>query len=119
MADQKKQVAIVVGASRGIGRQVAIGLASAGYAVVVAAKSSSDASKTIPFPPDPNSPQSTISTVAREITEAGGQAIPIVVDVRNYDEIERMVQKVIEVRFIYCSVGEYTFDPCSTGIWPH
>lgn len=101
MAHQKKQTALVVGASRGIGRQVAIDLASAGYAVVVAAKSSSNASKTNPFPPDPNSPQSTISTVAREITEAGGEAISAVVDVRNYDEIERMVQKVVEVRSLF------------------
>ncbi|QSS65711.1 short-chain dehydrogenase [Histoplasma capsulatum] len=52
-----KPVALVIGASRGIGRQIAIGLAKGGYAVVVSAKTTSDASKTTPFPPDPNSPQ--------------------------------------------------------------
>ena len=43
----EKQVAIVVGASRGIGRQVAIDLAKNGYAVVIAGKTTSDASKTV------------------------------------------------------------------------
>ena len=79
-----KPVAIVVGSSRecsirpimlyirltlgcliagGIGRQVAIDLAKNGYAVVVAGKTTSDASKCVPFPPDPNSQKSTINTV--------------------------------------------------------
>jgi hypothetical protein len=47
----------------GIGRQVAIDLARNGYAVVVAGKTTSDASKCVPFPPDPNSQKSTINTV--------------------------------------------------------
>jgi NAD(P)-dependent dehydrogenase (short-subunit alcohol dehydrogenase family) len=110
-----KHVALVVGASRGIGRQVAIDLAKNGYAgkyispgtlkiycttlnanlVVVAAKTTSDASKSSPFPPDPNSPQSTISTVEREIREAGGDATSIVVDTRDVDSVENLVAKVV------------------------
>jgi len=35
-----------------------------------------------PFPPDPDSSQSTISTVEREIREAGGDAHALAVDVR-------------------------------------
>lgn len=110
-----EQVALVVGASRGIGRQIAIDMAKNGYSgkqsckeklfeqvndkitVVVAAKSSSDATKTFPWPPDPNSSQSTISTVQREITEAGGKATAITVDVRNFGEIELMVKKAVDV----------------------
>ncbi|KAF2486657.1 short chain dehydrogenase [Neohortaea acidophila] len=91
-----KQVALVVGASRGIGRQVAIDLAKNGYAVVIAGKTTSDASKCSPFPPNPNSQQSTINTVAREITEAGGQALPVQVDVRHYEEVQSMVQQTID-----------------------
>ncbi|EFW20762.1 hypothetical protein D8B26_002918 [Coccidioides posadasii str. Silveira] len=90
-------VALVVGASRGIGRQVAIDLAKNGYRVVVAAKSTSDASKTSPFPPDPNSPASTISTVQREIQENGGEAKAIQVDTRDFDSVTRMVDSTVEV----------------------
>ena len=91
-----KPVALVVGASRGIGRQVAIDLASNGYAVAVAAKTISDASKCIPFPPNPNSMQSTISTVTREIAEAGGDAIAIQVDVRDFSNIEALVEQTVQ-----------------------
>ncbi|KAJ6446573.1 short chain dehydrogenase [Purpureocillium lavendulum] len=90
-------VALVVGASRGIGRQVAIDLANNGYAVVVAAKTVSDPSKPAgPFPPDPNSSASTITTVAREITEAGGAAAAIPVDVRSEQSVNALVAKTIE-----------------------
>ncbi|KAF2399387.1 short chain dehydrogenase [Trichodelitschia bisporula] len=90
------QVALVVGASRGIGRQIAIDLARNGYAVVVAAKTVSDASKANPFPPNPNSSQSTISTVVREIKEAGGEATAIPVDTRDYESIIRMVDGTVK-----------------------
>ncbi|KAH6877707.1 hypothetical protein BKA58DRAFT_353428 [Alternaria rosae] len=95
MPSSNKQVALVVGASRGIGRQIAIDLAKDGYAVVVAAKSTSDASKCSPFPPDPNSPVSTISTVTREIHESGDEATAISVDTRDYTSIERMVAETV------------------------
>ncbi|KAK4994492.1 hypothetical protein LTR66_005486 [Elasticomyces elasticus] len=94
MPEQKK-VALVVGASRGIGRQIAIDLARNGFAVVVAAKSISNAPKTHPWPPDPNSSQSTISTVAREIHEASGEALAVQVDVRDYMSVQRMLDRVI------------------------
>ncbi|KAI8959129.1 short chain dehydrogenase family protein [Daldinia sp. FL1419] len=97
MADTKNNVALVVGASRGIGRQIAVDLAKNGYAVVVAAKSTSDAQSVVPFPPDPNTPQSTISTVEREIREAGGEATAIPVDVRDFASIEKLVGKTIEI----------------------
>lgn len=118
-----RQVALVVGASRGIGRQIAIDLAKAGYAgetpnsprdteayhvltliyeVVVAAKSTRDAAKANPFPPNPNSPQSTISTVEREIKEAGGEATAIAVDVRDYESVQKLVMRTIEA---CCSSG--------------
>ncbi|KAL2164652.1 hypothetical protein VTH06DRAFT_3869 [Thermothelomyces fergusii] len=95
-----RQVALVVGASRGIGRQIAIDLAKEGYAVVVAAKSTTpeaDLATLSPFPPNPNSPQSTITTVAREITLAGGEATAIPVDTTQYDSIQELVAKTIQV----------------------
>ncbi|KAJ3469233.1 hypothetical protein FSOLCH5_003084 [Fusarium solani] len=91
-----KPVALVVGASRGIGRQVAVDLGLNGYAVVVAAKTISDPSKPAgPFPPDPNSSASTITTVAREITEAGGQATAVQVDVRSPESVDALVSKTL------------------------
>lgn len=95
MSTSKKSVALVIGASRGIGRQVAIDLAKERYAVVVAAKSTSDASQVKPFPPDPNSSASTISTVAREILEAGGEATAIPVDTRDFTSIQNLIQQTI------------------------
>ncbi|EEH46429.2 uncharacterized protein PADG_02527 [Paracoccidioides brasiliensis Pb18] len=92
-----KPVALVIGASRGIGRQIAIDLAKDSYAVVVSAKTTSDASKTNPFPPDPNSPESTINTVEREIREAGGDAVALAVDTRDDDAVNRLVHKTVEI----------------------
>ncbi|KAK4158013.1 hypothetical protein C8A00DRAFT_29086 [Chaetomidium leptoderma] len=94
-----RQVALVVGASRGIGRQIAVDLAKDGYAVVVAAKSTTspaDLAALSPFPPDPKSPQSTITTVAREITLAGGEATAIPVDTTDYASIQHLITKTIE-----------------------
>lgn len=67
--------------------------------MVVAAKSvtsPADLAKLSPFPPDPKSSQSTITTVAREITEAGGEATAIPVDTTNYASIQQLVAKTIE-----------------------
>lgn len=50
-----------------------------------------------PFPPNPNSPQSTISTVEREIREAGGTAHAIAVDVRDVDSVRTMVDETVRV----------------------
>lgn len=63
--------------------------------VVVAAKSTSDAASAKPFPPDPNSPESTISTVAREIQEAGGDALAVRVDTRDAADVTAMVERTV------------------------
>ncbi|EFR02034.1 short chain dehydrogenase [Nannizzia gypsea CBS 118893] len=108
-----KPVALVIGASRGIGRQVAIDLAKEGYAVVVAAKTTSDATKTVPFPPDPNSPQSTINTVAREINELGGEAVALPVDTRDVEAVKELVRKTAEELYRRLDVLVYN----SGAIW--
>ncbi|OAA73917.1 short chain dehydrogenase [Cordyceps fumosorosea ARSEF 2679] len=80
MPPSTKPVALVIGASRGIGRQVAVDFAANGYAVVVAAKTVSDPGQPITAIPDPKSSASTITTVSHEIRLAGGDAHPVQVD---------------------------------------
>jgi NAD(P)-dependent dehydrogenase (short-subunit alcohol dehydrogenase family) len=63
--------------------------------VVVAAKSTSDAAKVRRFPPDPNSPDSTISTVAREIEETEGDALAVRVDTRDEASVTALVARII------------------------
>jgi len=63
--------------------------------VVVSAKTTSDASKAFPFPPNPNSSQSTVNTVAREINEDGGDALALACDVRDFDSITFLVDETV------------------------
>ena len=74
------QVAIVTGASRGIGRSIALGLARAGCNVVVAAKST-ESTERLP---------GSIFTVAAEVEALGATALPVQVDVREAEQIENM-----------------------------
>lgn len=67
----------------------------------MAAKSVSDASAVTPFPPDPDSQESTISTVEREIREAGGDAHAIAADVRDFESVKKMVDGTVKVRPFY------------------
>ncbi|KAI2785902.1 hypothetical protein POX_h09664 [Penicillium oxalicum] len=92
-----KPAALVIGASRGIGRQIAIDLARNGYAVMLSAKTTSDPSQTTPFPPDPNSSSSTINTVEREIHISGGTAASIAADVRDSQQIQNAVAETLRV----------------------
>lgn len=90
--DDGPKVALVVGASRGIGRQIAIDLAKNNYAVVVAGKTTGGGDDDgDDGAPDPNSPRSTIDTVAREIAAAGGAATAVRVDVRDPASVAALV----------------------------
>lgn len=80
------RVAIITGASRGIGRAVALKLAKEGAAVVIAAKTAEL---------DPRLP-GTIYTVAQEVEALGGRALPLRVDVRDENALQMMVDKTLE-----------------------
>ncbi|RAL16935.1 short chain dehydrogenase family protein [Aspergillus homomorphus CBS 101889] len=97
MASRTKPVALIIGASRGIGRQIAIDLAKNNYTVIIAAKSTTTTKETNQTPIDPNSPTSTITTVAHEINTTHGPntALPIPVDVRSAAQIDNLIAQTL------------------------
>ncbi len=86
MAILMDKVAIVTGASRGIGRARALGLAREGCAIVVAAKSIVSTEKL------PGS----IFTVAQEVEALGAAALPVAIDVRDAEQIDALVAKTLD-----------------------
>ena len=79
-------VAIITGASRGIGRAIALGLARKGCGVVIAAKSNQSTDKL------PGS----IHTVAVEVEALGGKALAIQLDLRDEAQIQAMTTQTLE-----------------------
>src|SRR5688500_1125252 len=82
----KGKTAIITGASRGIGLSIAKRMAVSGVNVVVAAKT------TEPHP----KLTGTIYTAADEIKALGGIALPLVLDVRNEDQIQHVVRETVQ-----------------------
>ncbi|MDT7944226.1 MAG: SDR family NAD(P)-dependent oxidoreductase [Dehalococcoidia bacterium] len=80
-------VAVVTGASRGIGKATAIALAREGATVVVTARSAEGAPSKLP---------GTIHETARLIQEAGGRALAIPCNVADEGEVEAMARRVLE-----------------------
>jgi 3-oxoacyl-[acyl-carrier protein] reductase len=74
------KVAIVTGASRGIGRAIALALATEGAHVAVNYASSSTAA----------------DTVVNEIRELGGQAIALPADVSQNEQVEQLFNQTLE-----------------------
>lgn len=76
----REQVAIITGASRGIGRAIALELATQGAKVVVNYANSSAAA----------------DKVVEEIIAAGGDAIALQADVSQVDQVDALVKTVID-----------------------
>ncbi len=86
MTDLKGKTLFITGASRGIGKAIALRAAKDGASIAIAAKT------TKPHPKLPG----TIYTAAEEIEAAGGKAMPCIVDIRFEDQVEAAVAKTIE-----------------------
>jgi len=76
----------ITGASRGIGRAIALRLAREGANIVVAAKSVTENAKL----------GGTIFSAAKEIEKAGGKALPVQCDIRFEDQIQEAVDKAVK-----------------------
>ena len=82
----KDKTVFITGASRGIGKAIALKLASEGANIIVAAKSTTENPKL----------GGTIFSAAKEIEAAGGKALPVQCDIRDELQIEIAVQKAVE-----------------------
>jgi len=76
----------ITGASRGIGKAIALKLAAAGANIAIAAKSTEENPKL----------RGTIYSAAEEVEKAGGKALPLQVDIRNEDQIINAVHQAAE-----------------------
>ncbi|MDQ3981355.1 MAG: SDR family NAD(P)-dependent oxidoreductase, partial [Actinomycetota bacterium] len=72
------KIAVVTGASRGIGRALAIGFAEAGADVAVAARSEGD-----------------LETLAKEIDSLGRRALVVRTDVTKREDIETLIDRTV------------------------
>lgn len=85
MADLKGKTLFITGASRGIGKAIALRAAADGARVVIAAKT---------ITPHPTLP-GTIHTAAAEVDAAGGEALAVAVDVRDEAHVEAAVAAAV------------------------
>ena len=81
----KGKTLFITGASRGIGKAIGLRAARDGANIVIAAKTAE---------PHPKLP-GTIHSAAAEMQKAGGQALPLVVDVRSEEQIAEAVKQAV------------------------
>ena len=86
MQDLQGKTLFISGASRGIGKAIALKAARDGANIVIVAKT------TEPHPKLPG----TIYTAAEEIEAAGGQALPLAVDIRHEEQVVEATRKAAE-----------------------
>ena len=80
-------VAIVTGASRGIGRHIALALARDGMDIVCAARSTKDA---------PSKLTGTIEETAEQVEALGGRSLAVACDIRDEAQVDAMVAQTID-----------------------
>jgi len=78
-------VAVITGASRGIGKQLAVDFAKAGYDIVCLARSTSDAPTKLP---------GTVDETAEMVRAEGRQALSLPLDVQNEEQVAAVADRV-------------------------
>src|SRR5712691_1909430 len=81
----KGQISIVTGASRGIGRGIALGLGQAGATVYVTGRTLADGESRWP---------GTLTRTSQEVTDLGGKGIAVRCDHRNDNDVEAVFNRV-------------------------
>jgi len=109
----KGKVALVTGASRGVGKGIALGLGEAGMTVYVTGRSVEEGTAHLP---------GTVIQTAQEVTALGGAGVAVRCDHRDDEEVEAVFKRVVEERgrldvLVNNVWGGYEFYYDGTEFW--
>jgi NAD(P)-dependent dehydrogenase (short-subunit alcohol dehydrogenase family) len=88
LRDLRDKVALVTGASRGVGAATALALAEAGCTVACAARATAE---------QPQRTPGTIDDVVGRIENAGGRALPVPTNLADENQVVEMVRKTVDI----------------------
>jgi NAD(P)-dependent dehydrogenase (short-subunit alcohol dehydrogenase family) len=91
LAPLRGTVALVTGASRGVGRGVALGLGEAGATVYISGRTTTEGETPTALP-------GTIQRTADEVTRLGGEGIAVRCDHRNDEEVAALFAQITAAR---------------------
>ena len=86
MTRLNNKVTVITGASRGVGRALAVGFAEEGAIVVAAARTQR---------PVPGGPEGSLEETVRRISEAGGRAVAISCDISDESQVRNLVEHAL------------------------
>jgi NAD(P)-dependent dehydrogenase (short-subunit alcohol dehydrogenase family) len=115
MSDLKGKVALVTGASRGVGRGIAIGLGEAGATVYITGRTIQEGKARVQLP-------GTIGATADDVTAAGGRGIALPCDHTNDDQTRDVFETIekndgrLDILVNNCW-GGYEFYNDGTEFW--
>ena len=115
MVDLRDKVALVTGASRGVGRGIALGLGEAGATVYVTGRTVAEGAAAVQLP-------GTIGETAEEVTKLGGRGMAIRCDHRDDEQTRAVFDRIraehgrLDV-LVNCAWGGYEHFYDGTEFW--